>query len=113
LLKEDSTWSKLILETFELSKEDKEVTYGLSSFLEYLVYIEDTTVYATTLDLYMLSHFLQTGIEIYSTTCSWRLVNDMKTYQPNRTFSDGFQTVVTVFYDPRMLHYKPILNKHV
>lgn len=83
LLKVDSIWTRLILETFELSKQDKEVTYGLSNYVEYLDYIEDPKVYATTFDLYMLSHFLQTGIEIYSTTSNSNLINGENTAMTN------------------------------
>jgi hypothetical protein len=110
LIKVDNMWTRLILETFEISKQDKEITYGVSSYVEYLDYIEDPKVYATTLDLYMLSHFLQIGIEIYSTTSNSNFINDETTYQPNRLFAEGFEEVITVLYDPQILHYKPILN---
>jgi hypothetical protein len=82
--------------------------YGKRSYQEYLEHLKDVSVYATTVDLYMLTFFLEVGIVLYSSSYQ-RIVDNETRFVPNMQFASSFQTRINLFYDPIMEHYEPII----
>ena len=74
-------------------------SYGKSTYLEYLTFLESPFVYATELDVNMISNFLQVGIIIYSNS-----------EHPNNVYRGSFEKTIYLFYDEMLLHYEPIID---
>jgi len=70
----------------------------MPNYLDYLTLLEKPTIYATSLDIFMMSNFLKVNIVIYS--------NNEK---PTREFSGLFETTVHLYYNSALLHYEPIM----
>jgi len=112
LLVGKSEWTKNITAQFENSFHADE-TNGIATYQEYLTYMEDPSHYAATLDVYMLSTFLGSGIVIYSATGSLPTTfeNNEVNFAPTRIFSEEkFERQINLFYDPRIEHYEPITS---
>jgi hypothetical protein len=61
--------------------------------------MEDPTVYATSLDVFMMSQFSQANIVIYSSSES-----------PNREVSGFFGRTFYLYYNSALMHYEPIVQ---
>ena len=83
--------------------------YGKQTYQEYLEHLKNVSVYATTVDLYMLSFFLEVGIVLYSSSYQ-RIVDNETRFVPNMQFASSFETRINLFYDPIIEHYEPIIN---
>jgi hypothetical protein len=81
--------------------------YGKQTYQEYLEHLKNVSVYATTVDLYMLSNFLEVGIVLYSSSYQ-RIVEGETRFVPNMQFASAFETRINLFYDPIIEHYEPI-----
>lgn len=73
--------------------------YGMTTYSSYLSHMEDPTVYATSLDVFMMSQFLQANIVIYSSS-----------EHPNREFSGVFGRTFYLYYNSALMHYEPIVQ---
>jgi len=98
-----SDWVNMILCEYEHHDN-----YGKQSYQEYLNYIKEPAVYATTLDLYMLSNFLEVGLVLYSFSYE-RIIDNESCFVPNMQFASRFETRINIFYDPINKHYEPII----
>jgi hypothetical protein len=105
LLIEDSAWAKFMLANYEYHDN-----YGKQTYQEYLAHIENPSVYATTLDLYMVSKYLEVGIVIYSSAYQRLNNNNDSCFIPNMEFASGFDTKINLYHDPINEHYEPIIT---
>lgn len=74
-----------------------------------MVHLEDPSVYATTLDLYMVSQFLEVGIVIHSAGYQQMNENNESRFIPNMEFASGFDKMINLYHDPNKEHYEPII----
>lgn len=93
-----SEWCELAKSHFMETLVDND-SYGKTNYLEYLIFMENPSVYATELDINMLSNFLNIGLIIYSDSAI-----------PNNTYRGIYEKTFTLYYDKEILHYEPIIN---
>jgi len=70
----------------------------MMTYLDYLTKLEDPAVYATSIDIFMISNFLKANIVIYSNS-----------EHPNREFCGLFGQTLYLYYNSVSLHYEPIV----
>ena len=92
-----SDWCAHVQSHFSETLLDEDL-YGMPNYLDYLTLLEEPTIYATSLDIFMMSNFLKVNIVIYS--------NNEK---PTKEFSGLFETTVNLYYNSALLHYEPIM----
>jgi OTU-like cysteine protease. len=79
-----SDWCSRIKSHFSDTLIDEDL-YGMMTYLDYLTKLEDPAVYATSIDIFMISNFLKANIVIYSNS-----------EHPNREFFGLFWTNVVL-----------------
>jgi hypothetical protein len=92
-----SDWCAHVQSHFSETLLDEDL-YNMPNYLDYLTLLEKPTIYATSLDIFMMSNFLKVNIVIYS--------NNEK---PTKEFSGLFETTVNLYYNSALLHYEPIM----
>ena len=92
-----SDWCKKIQSHFEETLIDEDL-YGMRTYSDYLSKMEDPTVYATSIDVFMISNFLKANIVIYSNS-----------EHPNEAFCGIFGKTIYLYYNSASLHYEPIV----
>ena len=106
-LLQKTPWAVTTAEHFLATIDDMD-KYGTKTLLEYLHHIQDETVYATSLDLSMVSSCLKINIVIYG------LQSDSvgsHTVQSQQLFChDNIMTHVKLWYDSASEHYEPVID---
>jgi hypothetical protein len=92
-----SDWCSRIKSHFSDTLIDEDL-YGMMTYLDYLTKLEDPAVYATSIDIFMISNFLKANIVIYSNS-----------EHPNREFCGLFGQTLYLYYNSVSLHYEPIV----
>ena len=97
--KEESDFFRNTSQYFETSQSIKD-TYGKNNYLDYLSYMKDPKVYATELDIYMLTKFLDIGIKIYLSTSGLQ----------HNEYLNSSSEVLLLLYNPNLQHYEPVIQ---
>ena len=106
-LTETSQWAIVTTEHFMATMQDSNY-YGMRNLGEYLAHLRNIAVYATDIDLSVLSGCFRINITIYSVSDSPAGNNVIRSH---RFFhNDDYTEQINLWYDKESEHYEPIID---
>jgi len=106
-LTETSEWANVTTEHFMATMQDSNY-YGMRNLGEYLAHLRNISVYATDIDLSVLSGCFRINITIYSVSDSPAGNNVIRSH---RFFhNDDYTEQINLWYDKESEHYEPIID---
>jgi len=106
-IQKNTKWATTTSEHFLATINDTD-NYGMTNLLEYVRHIRNKRVYATSIDLSMISSCLQINIVIYSLHTAYG--GSPLVQSQNFFFDSDFSSQVKLWYDAAAEHYEPIMD---